>query len=103
MRRRLEFELRIVRQYRKLETFDMIEQKLVHQEYVVRDGKRYDKRHYLVTCLRQPDFDELKRLWQENNGYKNDPDGAAKHHALVQAKLVITKEPLWFRIEEVNP
>jgi hypothetical protein len=99
MRRRLEFELRIVRQYRKLELFDLIEQKLVYQEYVVHNGKRYDKRHYLVTCLRQPDFDELNRLWQENNKYENDPDGAAKHHALVQSKLVVTKEPVWFQIE----
>ena len=100
MRRRLEFELRIVRQYRKLELFDLIEQKLVYQEYVVHNGKRYDKRHYLVTCLRQPDFDELNRLWQENNKYENDPDGAAKHHALVQSKLVVTKEPVWFQIED---
>ena len=100
MRRRLEFELRIVRQFRKLELFNMIEQKLVCQEYVVHDGKRYDKRYYLVTCLRQPDFDELKRLWQENNGYENDPDGAAKHHALVQSKLVVTKEPVWFQFED---
>ena len=99
MRRRLEFELRIVRQYRKLELFDLIEQKLVYQEYVVHNGKRYDKRHYLVTCLRQPDFDELNRLWQENNKYENDPDGAVKHHALVQSKLVVTKEPVWFQIE----
>ncbi len=99
LRRRLEFELRLVRQYRKQEMFDMIEQKLVFREFVTHNGKRYDKRHYIVTCLRQPDYDELSKLWEENNGYKDDPDGAAKHHELTQSKLIVTKEPVWFLID----
>jgi len=102
VRRRLEFELRIVRQHRGLETFDMIRQKLVFQEYVTYEGKRYDKRHYIVTCLRQPDFDALNKLWEENNGYKDDQEGASKHQSLVQSKLVIMKVPVWFRIDDTS-
>ena len=97
VRRRLEFELRIIREYRRQETFDRIAQELVYQEYVTYEGKRYDKRHYVVTCLRQPDADELKKLWHDNKGYKDDPEGARNHDVLFQSKLVVMKVPVWFQ------
>ena len=100
VRRRIEFELRVVRKCRKQETFDMIDHRLVCRECVNHEGKRYDKRHYVVTCLRQPDYDELKRVWQANNGYKNNPEGAAGHRDIVQSKLVVTEESVWFLMDD---
>ena len=62
-------------------------------------GRHYDYILVDVTAFREQDWEELKADWEAHDGYKDDPEGKARHLSLRAEKEIRFQEEFWFNIE----
>lgn len=69
------------------------EQKLLNQ-----NSKRFDVLKFTVSALRDEDWDYLKKDFENNNGYQNDPDALKKHLGERSSRMCFYETEYWFEI-----
>ena len=76
--------------------YSMIRYKTLHQEVIAGGDKKYDHITIEVTCLKDEDFDELKKEWEENSENENfDHD---EHNKKRDTKTIHFEREGWFEI-----
>ena len=74
-------------------SWDQIEQSLESH-----DGRHYDVLIYEVTAFSESDWNELKDEWENNNYFKDSPEGFQAHEEKRVSKIIKYTTEYWFDI-----
>ena len=79
-------------------SFHNINWKLQEQKLVNNDNKYFDHLKYFVTGYIDDDWKSLKKEYEDNNDFINDPDGLKKHELKREELLHGYETNYWFDI-----
>ena len=71
---------------------------LINQKLISDGDSKFDVLSYHVTAFPDPDWESLKREWEQNNGFKSSPAALEEHLKKRHKKTVHYTTNYWFNI-----